>query len=278
MSKLGTVLSIANLGISAANWQQLQGMQQMQAEAEARQAVIEIAKNVTFSLKRSAEQVLAEEEAHPAIAAAKLRLLQSTIEQLGLGPHLFPQLADKEYADQTIRLINDNSRRINDRLSKAQQADVDAAIEAIQIVEACDFYIDNADDARSLAKAESKAEKLRPRNSCLARAGLFLGIFVAAWVVGVLLGVLGVEGSTIAMLMGVLLLAGLISMLVWMNGGGYKKAKKAIKEIDLDVDRYRQIAADHGLNSVEQAQRKKEEAERAIEAFFGARSQSLLGE
>lgn len=266
-------LDVANVAINVNNAAKLEAMRQQGAAAALVQAVLQELRNQIFQYKQAAENILNSAWVESKQAAAAMRFLEIELQESGITVEMFPDLMDKEYAANTIRLIQDNSRRMLGMLPMAEQAEIkEVAFAASQLPE-CNYYLTHYREWTSYTEAQEVVAIYGPRNSA---SNKFTFVISGCFVLMVLLTLVfsivdGMEGG-LGILLIVLVLGGSIwgvtAVNSWMNAGGYNKAKETVAETEkkLDVSRFKTLASQ--LGSKFEAEAKQRAYQKKVEDFF----------
>lgn len=278
MGWLDTVLSAASAGASLYNVSQLQTLRQQGAQAALIQAMLAHLRDQIFQFKQMAEYGLAQEAQSVKRAAGIISIVASRLDDSGITPELFPNLGDKEYAMQTIRLIGENRRRLLGLLSRDEQAEISRVVAAADRLPDYSYYVENYNDGRRLADAAPIVEQYAGRNGWLLRNGFGLlyyfvglpasiGLFVALFSggnwssnTGVIPGLVVGIGAW---------LAGAIMFGRWLHHKEYKEAKKVVDELKDKIDLPRFIALDNELSGTTRARQLLQDAQSLLAPFFG---------
>ena len=172
MSKLGTLLDIASLGLDIGQHIELQKIKEQQASMAMNQlneavhkAIVESARNELFKLKRVAEKAQGIAGQNRKVAAGTFKLLSLQLEDMGISPDLFPEIRDKEYCIEVTDLINVNLSQYMSALSvdDAQEA-INAAKSALRLPDYT-YYLEKEAIVREYRDALSIVEnkKLKKR-------------------------------------------------------------------------------------------------------------------
>lgn len=122
MSWLNTLLDVASLGVQVSQASKLSQLQAQHGDAAVIQTLGLALRSEIFKYKFAADEVLALEATDQRAAACALEILHRRLQQAGISPDLFPDLADKEYAATTQRTIRDHRNRLMAQLSPADQS------------------------------------------------------------------------------------------------------------------------------------------------------------
>lgn len=276
MGWLDTVLSAASAGASLYNVSQLQTLRQQGAQAALIQAMLAHLRDQIFQFKQMTEYGLAQEAQSVKRAAGIISIVASRLDDSGITPELFPNLGDKEYAMQTIRLIGENRRRLLGLLSRDEQAEISLVVSAADRLPDYNYYAENYNDGRRLADAENAVTQYAGRNGCLAQIGLlayaFVGIPAIAALSGAMLGGgnWSSSGSQTGLVIGAIL--GLVSFFIiarGMHAKDYKQAKRVVDELKDKIDLPRFAALDNELGSTTRARQLLQDAQNLLAPFFG---------
>lgn len=258
-------LGLGNAALNASNAGTLQQMKLQQAGEAVYREFVNVMRNGMFNLKQTAEGVLAGEEASPLQAAGAMRILDHQLSMSGITPDLFSEMADKEYAAATARLISSNSSRMYAALDKAGQAQVDQLLEHMRLLPDSRYYLEHVDQASRLRESGGIVNQ-NPNarsTSCLFYALGLGGLFLLL----PLVDILGVLGS-------LLILAAAIAFLVVMfrlskKSRTVKAAQQTVKQLQGDVDLVRFQTLEVQFETPERAKQAQEQSEQYIENFFG---------
>jgi len=283
MGWFNTMLNVATAASSAYSASQLHAMRQQQAEAALIQAVLAHLREQIFQLKQMAESALSLEAESPKLAAGALSVVELHLHSSGITPDLFPDLGDKEYAMQTVRLVANHKRRLLAQLTPAEQAEVQQLVAVAQRLPDYNYYLENYNDSRRLAEATDTVTRYASRNGCLAQMGLLTYGFVGIPTIMILFANLLSGGnwssdwSGVGLLLGLGVgIAGLIYLARGMHAGEYRQAKKVVDELKDKVDLARFTALDNELGGPVHARQLQQEAERIAAAFFGESSDQVV--
>ncbi len=253
-------LGLGNLAINSSNAGKLQQMKLQHAGEALYREFINTLRSGMFNLKQTTEGILAGEEASPLQAAGAMRILDYQLSASGVTPDLFPELADKEYAAATAKLISSNSNRMHAALDKTEQSQVDQLVQYVRQLTDCHYYLENADNADYLREAKSIIENGgRARLGCVLSAGLML--------LGLTFLNLGDFGMLLALV--VFVVALVFAVRYFGKRNEVTRAKKAVKEIEDDVDLERFWTLENQFKTPDQARQAQKQAEQYIESYFG---------
>jgi len=292
MSAWNTLLTVTNIGVSAANYSKLQELQQQQDQAQAVTMLVQLAKDMLFSFKQAADDILANEAINPKLSAAKLQILNRGLTEVGITPQMFPDLADKEYAATTLKYVTTNCEHLMSKLSIEDKQDVNEVIQAIQDHQDAEYYVEHYDSMESYRQAKPIYDELSKRNGCLMTIGIILLFYPG---VGIPTGLLGMIGGAIGSLvssdfelglgiLGIILgfviwLGTVIWIFRWKRGKEFKEAKKSIEAIDSAeeiIENYH--AVENRLKPLGKgyAQELRSISGEKIEQFFGTKVTNFL--
>lgn len=219
-----------------------------------------------FNLKQAAERVLSQDGTPDKVTTAAISIIESRLHNLDITPALFPDLNDKGYVLSTTRLISANKRRLLERLSPDEQAEV-ARMTAMGVrLLDYDYYLENYSSGYRLMEAADTVANTR--------LGPLLELgFVSIAIAGLLLlGLVVIVGDStggfIAFLLGFCVWIG--TLITWLRGYKYRSAKQLLGESSdkLDLVRFAALhkeVAEGGLA----LQRLQETARGDLAAFFG---------
>jgi ribosomal protein S27E len=283
MGWFNTMLNVATAASSAYSASQLHAMRKQQAEAALIQAVLAHLREQIFRLKQMAESALSLEAESPKLAAGALSVVELHLHNSGITPDLFPDLADKEYAMQTVRLVVNHKRRLMAQLTPAEQAEVQQLVAVAQRMPDYNYYLENYDDSRRLAEATDTVTRYASRNSCSAQIGLLTYGFVGILIIMTLFANLFSGGdwssdwSGVGLLLGAGVgVAGLLYLARGMHAEEYRRAKKVVDELKDKIDLARFTALDNEFGGPARARQLRQEAERFAAAFFGESSDQMV--
>jgi hypothetical protein len=274
MGWLDTILGAATAGASIYNASQLQAMRQQGAQATVIQAFLAHLRDLIFHFKQSAEFALSQEARSAKVTAGALGVVESRLRASGITPDLFPDLSDKEYTAQTIRLIADNRRRLFDQLSPEERSEVDRAVAMADRLPDYDYYIANYADGQRLMEAAPTFTKYEARNGCLLQKGLSLAyLFIGLPVIlGAMMVMEGQDSGGVGILtflgLGVWI-GGFVLLDRWQHKKEFSRAKKVVNELKDKIDLQRFLALDSELGGVAMAQQLQSEAQSFLGSFFG---------
>lgn len=278
MGWLNTALNAASLGVDLYNASQLSTLRRQGADAALIQAFIRHLRDQIFQFKQAADSALAMEARSTLAAAGAISIVADRLHDSGVTPELFLELGDKEYAAQTIRLIEENHRRLMAQLSPAEQGEVARVVAAADRLPDYNYYLENYDDGRRLAEAAPTVAQYGNRNSWLLNIALrsfyfFVGLPASTYLFTALFT--GGDwsnntGGIIGLIVGIgAWVAGLVMINRWQNAKVYKQAKKVVDELKDKIDLPRFIALDNELGGTTRARQLQQEAQSFLAAFFG---------
>lgn len=264
-------LGLGNVALNTSNAGTLQQMKLQQAGEALHREIINLMRNDIFNLKQTAESVLVGEEGAPLKAAGAMRILHRQLSSSGITPDLFPELADKEYAAVTAKLINGNSNRMYAALDADGKNQVDQLVEHLQRLPDLQYYLDHADNASRL-----KAEKTSTidgngvqNKGCLIAFGLFVlspllilvGAKLGAFVMFVALGTLVMFASWVVGIGALVSYAGK----QWAASATHK----TIEQLESTIDLPRFYNLEQQFKTLDGAKESQRESEQYVERFFG---------
>ena len=276
MGWLNTALSAASLGADLYNASQLSTLRRQGADSAMIQALIRHLRDQIFQFKQAADSALAMEARSTLAAAGAISVVADRLHDSGVTPELFPELGDKEYAAQTIRLIEENHRRLMALLSSTEQGEVARVVAAADRLPDYNYYLENYNDGRRLAEASDTATQYASRNGCLGQLGfaayLLIGIPAIATLLGAVLGGgnWSSSGSGTGVFIGATLgLIGAFMIMRGMHGKQFKQAKKVVDELKDRIDLPRFARLDNELGGTTRARQLQQEAQSYLASFFG---------
>lgn len=277
MGWFNTMLNVATAASSAYSAAQLHSLRQQHAEAAAIQAILAHLRNQVFQLKQMAESALSLEAESPKVAAGALSIVEMHLQNSGITPDLFPDLADKEYAAQTVRLVANNMRRLTAQLTSAERAEVQQFMAVARRLPDYNYYLENYYDGRRLVEAAPTVAQYGSRNNWLLRNGFgllyyFVGLPAS---IGLFMALFsgGNWSSNTGVIPGLVVgigawLAGAIMFTRWLHHKEYKQAKKVVDELKDKIDLPRFIALDNEFGGTTQARQLQAHAQAVVDAFF----------
>ena len=253
------------------------------AAAQAQAILLEL-RNTIYTFKQRADRVLMVEVENPRAAAGAMAILADRLEKTKILPEIFPDISDKEYTGATIRLIQENSKRIRNSLSRDDKILIDQVVNAVQWAPEYDYYINNFENAGLLVEALKIDNKLSLRNSgcvwflilcsvcfgflMLAIGGLII-LFAGSsmtnylWAIGFLgIGLVCTIGIPIAAIVG-------------MRIPEYSKAHSTVTSLEKVVNLKRFNDLDAKIGGKEKAIDLRQTAQKVIETVF-AESRALF--
>jgi hypothetical protein len=113
MSRIDTVVNVANLGFNIANFSQLRGIRNQAENQALQQELLKQLRSAVFNIKQAASQL---EKEKPIAQAAALTVLLREITDYNISPDLFPDFQDKEYVLSVIGSVSDQQVKVMARL------------------------------------------------------------------------------------------------------------------------------------------------------------------
>ncbi|MCA9981351.1 MAG: hypothetical protein KDD89_10970 [Anaerolineales bacterium] len=301
MDALNLGLGMANAAANAHSAAKLEEMRQQGAEAALMQELIKYLRNEIFNFKKSAEAILEAEDVEPKVRVGALKLLEARLEQSGIEPTLFVELADKEYASDTIKLIQSNSSQLFLALSPPEQKETEQAVEAVMQLSEYEFYLENHDDFEEISRAKEVYDLYKTRHGCLMSMVILFGGFMILSILcsissGInlivsqpLIALFGSESAIVSIvgvimliLTGMTIVAGLvwygITVSRWQNSKKYNEAKRKIENSkdQYDISRAIEIEAKLENYSREDIVAMRDEAQATLKSFFGESPLQLM--
>lgn len=276
LKAIGIGLDIADAYIAEQNAKKLKELQMQGAAIALIEALIKELRNQIFNFKQTAEEILANESETPVIAAGAMKLLERRLLESGITPEVFQEITDKEYTATVIRLIRENSDRMLRGLSKEEQAEINHIASVASRLQDYEFYVENYQKGKDLQKATEVIKTYKNRQGCLPIIGLILYFYPGIafpFLFAVMLGGRSEAGQSIVGFIGLGLWAwGLIGILKWKNGGGYKDANNAIQKHgeNFNLDYFNSLEKE--LGDVQEIKKLRNEARRIAGKFFGESS------
>lgn len=276
LKAIGIGLDLADAYIAEQNSKKLKELQMQGAAVALIEALIKELRNQIFNFKQTAEAILVNESETPVIAAGAMKLLERRLLESGITPEVFQEITDKEYTATVIRLIRENSNRMFHRLSKEEQAEINHVASVASRLQDYEFYVENYQKGKELQKATEVIQTYKNRQGCLPIVGLILYIYPGIafpFLFAVMLGGRSDAGQSFVGFIGLGLWTwGLIGILKWKNGSGYKDANNVIKKHgeDFNLDYFNSLEKE--LGDVQEIKKRRNEARRIAGNFFGESS------
>jgi len=288
MSTLKTLLTVANIGISAANYGRLQELQEEQGQAQSVAMLVQLAKDMLFNFKQAADDAIANGSVNPKLSTARLQMLNLGLSEMGITPQVFPDLADKEYAAITQKYITTNYEQLMAQLPAEEKREVQTAIQAVQQYQDAEYYLTHYDSVEDYQQAKPVYEQLSSRNGCLMTIGIILLFYPGMVVPSLLLALIG--GSISNEPNGSLaILGGIVGFFIWLwfvilvfrwkRGKEYKKAKKiidAFESTEVSIDKFEVAKRRLGVHDKTKVEELHKVAQIKIENFFGTKTAASL--
>jgi len=280
MSTFRTLLSLASLGVVAAQYNQLQNLQQQGADQaayqELMQEVLEQIRDDIFKFRQAAKEIVELSESEPRIAAGAMTMLADQLDRSGITPELLPDLKDKEYTADTLRMIHKERERLLGQISEVERSEIIDLVHITAELPDFSYYLAYYDQVGEYRLLEQKQKKYKSQAGCVGGANMTIA----------LIGV-GVTGLTVLMLIcavvstgeGLLWLLGSIVTLVVLiiaaskitndrsNAAAIDK-QMAVITADLDLNYYKGLEIRLGT-SIERVQEMYDAAAQQIDRFFG---------
>lgn len=276
LKAIGIGLDLADAYIAEQNAKKLKELQMQGAAIALIEALIKELRNQIFNFKQTAEAILVDESETPVIAAGAMKLLERRLLESGITPDVFQEITDKEYTAAVIRLIRENSDRMLRGLSKEEQVEINHVASVASRLQDYEFYVENYQKGKELQKATEVVATYKNRQGCLPIVGLILYFYPGIafpFLFAVMLGGGSDAGQSIVGFIGLGLWTwGLIGILKWKNGGGYKDANNVIKKHGEDFNLAYFNSLEKELGDVQEIKKRHNEARRIAGNFFGESS------
>lgn len=272
LKAIGIGLDLADAYIAEQNAKKLKELQMQGAAIALIEALIKELRNQIFNFKQTAEAILVNEAETPVIAAGAMKLLERRLSESGITPDVFQEITDKEYTATVIRLIRENSDRMLRGLSKEEQAEINHVASVASRLQDYEFYVENYQKGKELQKATEVITTYKNRQGCLPIVGLILYIYPGIafpFLFAVMLGGSSDAGQSIVGFIGLGLWTwGLIGILKWKNGSGYKDANNVIKKHGEDFNLAYFNSLEKELGEVQEIKKRRNEARLIASNFF----------
>jgi hypothetical protein len=255
MSWVNTLLDVGIIGLQMNQRSQLQQLQKQNADSAALQMIVQALREEIFKYKQATDGILALEAKDPKVAAGAMRLLEVRLDEFGLTPEMFPDLADKEYVASTTKLIHQNSHRMVSTLPEEDQKEIeDIATDALMQPRYA-YYIENYNTVKKYREADKVVEELSSyNNTCLMNLVPFVLIFLIPFLCAWPFSLIFKSGGAIlfSMFVGVIIAFG-----GWTyykkniaHNSEYKTAKKTVKELKnaVDYDLFAEVESELGTD------------------------------
>lgn len=155
-------------------------------------------RTLVFKINQLAQDSLNMENTNLQLAAGTMALLDAHVRRYPSLPDAFTELADKDYAATTVRLIQTNSARMKARLSVADQAALEKSVSIAARLPDYAYYVDNYEKVKRyrqlLPEYQRRTAATDNQNKTLAVGGLALGGGLLLFGPIVCLGVVGLGG------------------------------------------------------------------------------------
>lgn len=279
MGWFDTIIGLTSVAVDVATLSQVQKMSQALGDSKLQAALgaawdafIHDMKNEIFKFRQAAKEVLRNEDQQPLIAAGAMKLLEINLDESPVKAEIFPDLADKEYFDETARLIGENSRRMMRALSPAEREAVNEMLAASAELARLNYYIDNYEDGCRLREAEDTVARLGGRNSSSARLGLGCGIGLIVLVLFLAISAAADAsvGFVFVLLVGV---PAFIGLYLWQSRKKYDQALLVVKQLDdrIDQELFARIDAEM-QGSLPIAKKQAAGRQRIVDRFFAGQA------
>lgn len=222
-----------------------------------------------FNLKQSAEMVLSQDGAPDKVTTAAISILEARLHNPDVTPALFPDLSDKEYVLNTVRLVSASKNRLLEQLSPDEQAEV-ARVTAMGVrLPDYDYYLGNFRSGRQMMEAVDAVAKTRvgfilALNPVVIPMLLFFLVLGGLWIGD---RVAEGDGSVIGYLVGIGVWVAIL--ITWLNGKEYRYARQVMAKFEDKLDLARFAALDKEFGGEGIARQLQERARRDLAAFFG---------
>jgi hypothetical protein len=277
MSVLNTLLDVASLSVEISMAQQLEAMQRQGMAAAMMKGIVNQLKDQIFKYSETSKNILAAETSYPLKAAGAMRLLEIRLDESGLSPDLFSELADKEYVSNTFRGVRENANRLTAQLSGDDRAQLEGMISKTARLPDYEYYVEHVERAKTYREAKKLAGKSGSKN-----LGLFsmlgCGLFTVSGMCITLSAISSasqVSGGASAAL-NAIVITGLAALGVWWGYNQYsiagksEDAKKRLIELDkqFSIERYEALETEFKDN-LEEIKRLRDDGRVVANTFFG---------
>jgi hypothetical protein len=165
MGKLDTFLSFVDVGLNVAQIGQLEQLKRQGMASALRESLLKQLRDMIFTFKQKAETILRFEDQDKLRTACALQLLQNELDETGISPELFPELLDKEYVANTIRLIRENNSRLLSYLSPEEIDSISNIVRISDQLEEHSFYVGNYDNYKKLQNSKKSLEDAKGKRN-----------------------------------------------------------------------------------------------------------------
>lgn len=244
-------ISFTNTLLQAGEYSILKSIEEQGMKAEFEKLFLSYIKDALFKLKTNAEEAVAEKISNPKYAAAVLKILSAKLTNSAVKDESFPDLQDKEYASNTIKLISRNETEISSKLSEADGKDVQDAVSRYETWSDLNNYVESHPAFQSYLESRLKSSSSK---GCIVPIIMFLLIF---FILGIfLVGMMGPRSSDFSSIYVIAYIsftsAGLLigSIVYWaIANGRTKKEKEKVEEFERFFDENKLLAIDTTYNS-----------------------------
>ncbi len=238
---------------------------------------VQFDRDIVFNFRQEAEKILKTEEADPLRAACAMKILKKGISVSQISPQLFSDFSDKEYVASVVKLIQENSYRMQKKLSESEISEINKVSESAIKLPDYAYYVKNHKYFEKYISAKQDYDKFGFLSTNTGRASLGCGTFVIGTA---LMGfILMISSNEYILLIGMGLVIALIFIGLFFYALPYtKKGERGKKEAEkysrkLNIDLLLRLENDYSGDE-EIAKRLYFEAKDIILSFFG--NSSLL--
>jgi len=269
----GKVLGAANVGISLMNSLALDDLREQGERAVAEQRLQELLRNRIFTLRQSAEAVLAAIDGPPKQQAAAMKILEWQASDAMLKPEKFRELSDKEYVHTTGKRIREAAAVLYTQLPESEQTEVTEIIAVYNRLPEYDVYLSQYSTQRQLQSAKKIVALYGWRNGSIGCLLVPIVVFLPQLVVTALFGgrVSNNDGMELVILVWFLCsFGGVVMFRLWTHQREFVESRKVISKLKDAEENAVEFARLHErFSSDTQARSMQQDDKERIRAFFG---------
>ncbi len=138
MSRIDTLINVANLGFNVANFSQLRGIRNQAENQALQQELLQQLRTAIFNFKQAAAQL---EKEKPIAQAAALSVLLRETSVYHISPDLFPDFHDKEYVQTVLDTVSKQHIRVINSLNDCGRGIVNNFMTKYSTLPTIEYYV-----------------------------------------------------------------------------------------------------------------------------------------
>lgn len=269
MGTLDTILNVASLATEIHIASQVAEMRRDGTARAELQMYLKQLRDEIFQYNETKKDLLELEAENPKAAAGGMRFLETRLENSGITPDLFIEIADMQFAADVKRSIRSEAQRLSALLTPTERDEIERVVQVAWQLPDYEYYLENSDRIDEY-RAALKKTRYMPRGLTDTAAGIFkMGFGAAAVILSIAMIAIGASEGC---LIGLVLLA-ILGGVAYLNLYALKQHQDAHSlisstEAEVDINRYESLEKQYGRNR-EAVRRKYDEARRALNSLFG---------